>query len=1001
MRICRSSVLVELPVFVSTSAMRGWVCCIAMVLVMGTAVNFLSAKLVADPADGYSMPAVFKPKDFFSLCRLFFQPGNSIWLADNYKVAELNLTSVDKQQWVRWHFIKKNESVLAVLAYRYPSRIEPVGYSIEIFNRGDQPITVSGSGQSEAPDLQIIKPGEDRLVHIKGQPTLVVHGTKPELEYNIYLRDLSIYYPEAAGLSAIKIEAPKEFSAGKKMQVKLAIQGNIDKKVVDMEVRQEPWVVWRIRLSDDESNKLETNKECVLDREVPWYLSPGEITFGLVADGYRINGAEGSATVNNEHKPELANVERRLDHGQPTFFVNGKPFVWSGYATYNFYPGAVNEFFASEANLVHITCAAGRHFHNVGAPTWLGGDEYDFGEIEQMVTTALQANPDARLIMRLALGLPPFWYNEHPDSLVCVQSTDGRELVWYETESMVGTLTSEAWRKQQAVAVRKLIQYCASRPWASQLIGFNICCGMTEEWFAWASCDEIIKPVKYFGDYSVTNQQAFIKWCAARGYPYNRIPDAKIRNRADYDLFPDDADGRWAAAYNLFMNETTAETIKYFAAVVKDETRRRSLVGAFYGYVVLLTGEARQSDSGQLGLREVLESDDVDYLGGVPQHLLRRLCGDGYAQNATAGESVLAHGKQYMDDNDLFSWLHPLHWHTEYDAQDPRGAVIQMHRRWLATEAIHGNSYEWFSLASDWHHDEGVMEEFAKEARIHAESLNYDRTAIEEIAFVIDDNTFSWLTPTAKAQYTNQVLLGAFGRTGAPVGVWLLCDLGLLPERIKFVVVVNAGAPRTEDIDKLKKLIDLGGRTIMVIGVPGLVDAKTQQWNPAGLETLLGMPIRLDDGAKPARAALVETGQWLCPMQVNGRDQESIRPRAYLSGDGFMKYEDGKTAGAERPLANGGRLIWCGVPPYASEEWLRKQVAAAGVHCYAPAPCSVHASKDLVSITSVYFDDRNVELNWPQEVVITDMFDGWRGQGNIISCPFKHGQTRLFKVTKP
>ena len=981
--------------------------CIAAILFIGAAlaavgegnVDTYSLKL-----DRYSMPAVLTPKDFYSLSRHFVQGGNSIWKADNYKTNDLERVALNNQEWVRWHFIKKT-AITPALAYSYASSVDPVRFSLRALNRGKTPIAISGAAQADAPSWITLQPGEERPIETKGQPTLHVQGTEPDVEYDLYMRDLSIFYPEAEGVAVTKLEAPGRFAAGQKMKIDLAIEGGLGANTASLEVRHDPYTIWRIRLSDEERQGLETKKACAIEREVPWYLPPGEATVGLVVDGLRAKGAEARATIANKRRAKLPHVERRVEGGRPTFFVDGKPFIWSGYATYNFSPQTINEFAASGANLFHIVAAAGRHYHNACAPTWMGGDEYDFGEVEQWATTILQANPDAKMILRLALGLPPFWFNEHLESLARIQTTDGREMVWEETQSRVATMTSEVWRKQQAVALRKLIQYCASRPWASQVIGFNLGGGMTEEWFAWASCDDIITPVKYFSDYSVPNQEAFRKWCAAKKYPFDRIPDPNVRKKPGHYLFPDDENGRWAAAYNEFINEETVGTLKYFAAVVKDETHRRSLVGAFFGYVVLLTGEARQSNSGQFGLRIALESEDIDFFGGVPQHYLRRLTGDGYAQNATACESILAHGKQYVDDNDLFSWLHEAHWHTEYDANDPRGGCIQMHRRWLSMEAIHGNSNEWFSLSPKWHHDKGLMDEFALEGKVLAESLQADRTPIEETAFVIDDRSFAWLTPEASAHYSHQVLLGTLGRTGASMGVWIMSDLDRLPDRVKFVVVINASAPRKEDLKKLKKLIERGGRTILVVGTPGLVDEKTQRWNLTGPEELLGLPIRIDSEPKTGKAVLA-SGQWLCPVLSAMNPEanpigDSVTPRGYMDGEGFLKYKDGKTAGAERPLAKGGKLIWCGVPPYASDEWMREKVVESGAHSYAPAPCSAHATKDLVSITSVYADDRDIETSWPQEVIITDVFDGWRGQGKTITCPFKHGQTRLFKVTVP
>ena len=961
------------------------------------------AQLVDDTEDGYSMPAVFKPKDFTSLSRLFIQPAHSYARDDNFEVAEFDRVHYRNREWVKWHFVKRNGSnIMPSLAYRYSSYIPSMGYSAHVVNMGKMPVSLSGWGVTDSSQWVILKPGEEKIIRYAGTSAIVAQDTQPGKDYELYIRDLTLYYPEAKGIAVSSLQANNHFVAEQTVNIRVAISGSIEKQHIDLEVRQELWVVWRIRLNENERKRLDAAKVCVIERRVPWYLSPGRVSIGLVSDGLRVPGVEAHAVVSNRRRAVLPTMERKTVGGRPTFMLDGVPITWSGYATYTFAPGVIHEFANNGADLFHITCSAGRHYHNVAEPTWLGGNKYDYGEIEQMAATILQANPKARIIIRLALGLPPFWYNQNKSSLVKTQSAvDGKQLVWWETDSQVGSLTSEAWRQQQATALRNLVRYCATRPWSSQVIGFNIGGAMTEEWFAWASCDEIIKPVKYFGDYSDDNEHAFAAWCKTKGYPYTRVPDARLRDKPGYDVFPDDTHGKWVMAYNMFISEVSADTIKYFASVVKQETKRKSLVGVFYGYVVLLAGEARQSDSGNFGVRQILECDDVDYLGGVPQHYLRRLTGDGYAQNATAVGSVTHHGKQYMDDNDLFSWLHEGGWHTLYDEKDPRSGCIKMHRRWFATDALYGNAYEWFSLSPKWHHDAGVMDEFAKEAQIHNETLRGDRSPIEEVAFVIDDHSFGTLTPTAGTHYTNQSMLGTVGRSGAPMSVWLLSDVDKLPERIQFIAVVNATSPRTDDLEKLRGLIARGGRTIMVIGVPGMIDPQTLKWNIQQTEKLLNLPIRIDKEAMSGRACLSDGDAWLCPVigSMLG-DITTIRPRPYAVCSGFMKYSDGKTAGVIRDLDDGGKLIWCGVPPYASDQWMSEQIAKSGVHMYAPYSCSVHATKDYVSVTSVYEDDRSIDLTWPEDVRIVDMFDGWRGEGRVINCPFTHGQTRLFHIIR-
>jgi hypothetical protein len=103
------------------------------------------------------------------------------------------------------------------------------------------------------------------------------------------------------------------------------------------------------------------------------------VTIGLVADARRVKGIEGHSRIANSRKAELPRMNRRMVQGRPTFLLDGKPFAWSGYATYyNLSPGVINEFAASGANLFHIPAAPGRHYHNVNMPTWLGGEEYAY-----------------------------------------------------------------------------------------------------------------------------------------------------------------------------------------------------------------------------------------------------------------------------------------------------------------------------------------------------------------------------------------------------------------------------------------------------------------------------------------------------------------------------------------------------------------------------------------------------------------------------------------------
>ena len=185
----------------------------AAVLLVGAAGSSATEEDAVDPfdvaRDSYSMPAVFHPADFYSLSRLFIQPGSSLFRADNYGIADLERVSEGGREWVRWHFSRATDAFAPSLAYRNQARVAPLRFSIRVWNRGKDEVALSAWGDNAVENRQRLAPGEERLVTLEGQTTLVAQGTKRNAEYDVYLRDLTIFYPEADGLSAAKLTALK------------------------------------------------------------------------------------------------------------------------------------------------------------------------------------------------------------------------------------------------------------------------------------------------------------------------------------------------------------------------------------------------------------------------------------------------------------------------------------------------------------------------------------------------------------------------------------------------------------------------------------------------------------------------------------------------------------------------------------------------------------------------------------------------------------------------
>lgn len=968
------------------------------------------------PDDAYSRPTQDRRDTFASLDQVHYLGLDALTLNKCFAVNELDLIQHGGKSWTQWRFNLKpgQQAPTGLSLFGKDLRRAPRRIVMEIANLSAQPLELAlmmnelawasqaasdakswliqipetlPAGQSRRVSFELAKAictnaAEGAAMRFPVGADLVIGNPKPGAEYRILLRDLVVEYPDATGLAGASLKLPERIKAGQTMAIEIAAQGALTGRKLDVELRlDEQHVLWRTRLTAPELAELARAGRCRIERRAPAHIASGPVCAGLVADGYRVAGTDARSEMVNTRKPELPKAERRLHNGRPTMFVNGRPGIWSGYASYDWQPGPVNEFGAAGANMFFIPTTAGAHVHSVCGPTWIGPDTFDFRELEEQVGIALGANPEAMLIIRVSLNAPAWWLKQHPEEQARVRTTAG-DIPWRETGNPAASLASLAWRREQDRALARLIEYIQGRPWASNVVSFFPTGAVTEEWFAWACNDQ------FCADYSRPNQEAFRRWCAQRQLPFTEIPPPEARDKKGFDFYQADPSGQWAAAYAEYSSEMTAEAIGHYAAMIKQLTGGKSLVGTYYGYTVQLAGEPRQNMAGHNDLVRVLGDPNIDYLAGIPLHNFRTLKG-GYSAYISATESILAHGKLYLNDSDLFSWLHPLVWHKVYDPADPRAAAIKMHRRELANDMVHGAPLDWFSLMSSWHHDEALLKDFAEQIKLQNTSPQYDRSPAEEIAFVIDDMTMNWCMPssTLLAQTTPNTL-HTLAMTGAPVGVWLLADVDKLPERIKLVVVSSAYAPRPQDLKKLEALIARGGRTVVLVGPVGLIDPSRRQWRPEATASLTGLPLELIDAPTSVSIFSRDSRELLAQQPV-------MWPYMISKTPGFLEYRDGRAAGGERALAGGGRLIWCALAP-VKPALFRQWAEAAGVHCHAPLGCFVHASRDLVAITAS--EAGPLSIRWAKDVAVKDLFDGWQGQGAAMECPFEAGQTRLFHV---
>ncbi len=964
------------------------------------------------PDEAFASPAVEHWPHFKTLVGCTID-GNVWQRKDDYKEVSMRLEGLPKDPHTEWRFVLYKPVLPAVNVdgrwiRHAPSRVtflatnqsaEPMHLHLGFDEMSWEPLDHFSGKRHHISKPVDIAPGESRLceydMRLTGDPNtgkpstpiyplgrmlIMAAGAVVGKPYHLVLRDLQVHYPPAAGLVATSFVADGKAKASDPWKMKLRIDGLWPEDLA-LEWRLGGYTNWRVVLDRLQISALKSSGEISLN--VPNTMPQGRYDVVLCAGGYHVSGGSTPVELRNLRQPGFAQLEVRQYLGRNVPFRNGQPIHWQGWTSYDFQPGPVRQFGRRGHKLFIVPVSAGQHIHHqVATATNRLPGEYDYGQLHERVNFCLQTSRDTVVMLRVSLTPPPYWTQQHVSERA-IANKNGDMMAWEETGTEAISLASQEWIKYQTDMLKRLIDECQKAPWADRLVGVFLSAEVTEEWFTWGCNDDAL------ADYSQPFNRAWNQWKARERR--TDLPDTiapPVMRRAGKELIqPDSADGRWCVATAQFLSDITAQVILHFCKQAKRMCNRKLLVAVLYGYLIQLAGEARQSTSGHFGVRALLDSPDIDTIAGIPL-LSSRTYLRGSVSSGEAEASYALAGKIHMMENDLFSWLHPGLWHTEYNAENPRLGAIDMHQRVSATAATEGYLEHKFSLACSWHHDKELLDSLGRNAKVTLQAMSLDRSSECEVAMLVDDRSMSLSTlSTTWLWEAHRMMVHALGLTGAPLEVYLLSDAAKLPERIKYVVVASGIGATDESLAAFSKLLKRGRVHVLAIGPLGLVDSRSGKWMRNRTADLLGLPI-----------CILETPGLSGSMSNDDRELKgsgNLLPRGEVKEPGEWKYSDGPFASAVRPLPNGGKLLWIGAPPCDSQ-WLRSQLKTASVTLYAPEGYAVHASRQLLTVTSPIEGDAEIILKRAAQV--TDLYNNWKGSGEKLTVPFRAGQTRLLKL---
>lgn len=659
-----------------------------------------------------------------------------------------------------------------------------------------------------------------------------------------------------------------------------------------------------------------------------------------------------------------------------------------------------------------------------GAPIWsialddMGFTQqgFDYAKIDETIAKYLEWNPNVWLLPTFSFDTryQKWWIEAHPEARCRLE--DGGDVIgdYHGARRQVPSVASEVWRRDYGEAVRRLIRHLKDSPFASRIIGYQPCSGVTWEWFHWGSqSGELV-------DYSEAGVADFRRWLRERygsdealqrawGDPKATLAAAPVppnaRRRAPaHGVFYDPATQQDVLDYHRYQHDIVADTILYFARIIKEESGGRSLVGTYYGYVMHLPEiPGFCQSSGHFSLYRLLRSPDVDFLMAPDAYAWREVGGTG-ACMAAAGSFPL-NGKLFWNQADLRS-----HWSPQEGfgrPRDLRGSVQAM-RRGAAMNLALGTGIQWYDFSNGWTFGD---ERLSDEARRLLAVNGVRQTAVDwplsdYLAVVVDEEqmgTFDLFHPLYGLEliYHQREKLT---RSGVPWRAYLLSDVMAHPELLQHraFLFLNLFRLTAAQRDFLRTKVMKAGRTVAFVGPVGLMDEKG--FSAARSSEILGWPmvevaqpealrVRLgDDLPTPWRpCAKMEIGcaAAFAPIVLPDRQTGAVL---------------GALKGGDRPAAlfearSDVKLFWSAAPGLLPE-MIRAIATVAGLPIVSAGNDAIYVGYGCVGVHAPSDGKRQIRL--PRPASVRELLSGktWPAGTQEVELDLNAGDTAILHCSQ-
>jgi hypothetical protein len=298
-----------------------------------------------------------------------------------------------------------------------------------------------------------------------------------------------------------------------------------------------------------------------------------------------------------------------------------------------------------------------------GADEWLGPGQYDYRDLDARLAALAARDPQAQVLLQVALDSPPWWEALHPEALVPCPSAPPE--LCAERKLTHASWYSPAWREAARQALQSLVKHVEAGPWAGRVLGYELESGRAGRWVPWHQAAP-------WQETSPAAQMAYRTWLQAKyasltdlreawGQP--RQPDlespevkagyiltqwAQIKPPAIASMLDpksptlyDPSGQQDLADYQQFLGEYTAQVILDLVRAGREVAPATRQWGACYGHLLWWPeGDWPPSLSGHLGLGKLAAADEINFFVGPPGAPMTP---------TTAVNSLTLRGKAYLE----------------------------------------------------------------------------------------------------------------------------------------------------------------------------------------------------------------------------------------------------------------------------------------------------------------------------------------------------------------